>query len=170
MSECWTYQYAEGEAHLYTGTCEIYDGYAESADGNNGWSCYTKDKCSDYYDNNNYDGGDKDDGGNNDDGWWYNNDNNSSDFFYEGPYLCEIPWLNCSRQLLGKEIITDQWQYYGLHLQCFSTVAGLFMLELADVIRFYSECKGQPAEEEAECALRVFAADYTWFTNFDNNQ
>ena len=40
---CRTYLYAEGEAHIYTGTCELYDGRSNGGDGNRGWSCYAKD-------------------------------------------------------------------------------------------------------------------------------
>lgn len=43
--DCKTYLYAEGHAHQYTGTCEIYNGIAHAADGNGGWSCYPKSDC-----------------------------------------------------------------------------------------------------------------------------
>merc|ERR1712032_1190059 len=41
-SRCQSFMFAEGDRHMYTGTCELYDGFSINADGNNGWSCYRK--------------------------------------------------------------------------------------------------------------------------------
>ena len=43
--DCASFLYAEGSQHIYTGTCEFYDGYPYSADNNNGWACYVKEDC-----------------------------------------------------------------------------------------------------------------------------
>merc|ERR1719240_1405189 len=44
---CSTFLYGEGAPHMFSGRCELYDDVAKKADGNGGWSCYTKtDDCS----------------------------------------------------------------------------------------------------------------------------
>lgn len=40
--DCRSFHFAEGERHIYTGTCELFDMNNPKADGNNGWSCYDR--------------------------------------------------------------------------------------------------------------------------------
>ena len=163
--DCWSYLYAEGDQHIYSGTCEFYDGSPWSADGNGGWSCYVKQDCY----------GGQDDTNNNDDthwhfewSWEWGNDTSSNDTFeYKGPYMCYVPWLDCSRELSSKEVITSQWEFWMLTLQCWTSVGGLFLLELSDIIKFYTDCKQlDTKEEQGECAAEVFASDYNWCTDY----
>ena len=39
---CRSFVFGEGTAHMYTGTCELYDMNNPIADGNGGWSCYDR--------------------------------------------------------------------------------------------------------------------------------
>ena len=39
---CRSFLFAEGDRHMYTGTCELYDMNNPKADGNGGWSCYDR--------------------------------------------------------------------------------------------------------------------------------
>jgi len=41
-SRCKSFLFAEGQRHMYTGTCELYDAANPTADGNGGWACYNK--------------------------------------------------------------------------------------------------------------------------------
>jgi hypothetical protein len=41
-SRCKSFLYAEGDRHMYTGTCQLYDSNNPTADGNGGWACYNK--------------------------------------------------------------------------------------------------------------------------------
>ena len=66
-----------------------------------------------------------------------------------------------------KEIITSEWEYFGLNMQCMSFLVGLFFLEVSDIILYYTECHGLDDHKKAECALRVFTVDYAWCTDHD---
>ena len=110
-THCKSFNYGEGELHFYSDTCELYSDSASSGDGNEGWSCYSK-YCFKVDD---------------DTAYHVHAENNSYglqersilflpiafiifllDFWtqrhyvpfkFEGPFVCNISWLNCSRQL-----------------------------------------------------------------------
>lgn len=41
-ARCQSFLFAEGDRHMYSGTCELFDAANPTADGNGGWACYNK--------------------------------------------------------------------------------------------------------------------------------
>jgi len=168
-THCKSFNYGEGELHFYSDTCELFSDSASSGDGNEGWSCYSKYCCK------------VDD----DTAYHVHAENNSYglqersilflpiafiifllDFWtqrhyvpfkFEGPFVCNISWLNCSRQLDDAEIITNELWYYWLNIECLFLVSGLFIWDFVDIMNIYSQCPSEMEEpEKTECILREF--------------
>ena len=141
-SHCKSFNYGEGESHIYSDTCELYSDSASSGDGNGGWSCYSKycfkvDDDTDYH--------------------VHEHNDTTEPFKFEGPFVCNISWLNCSRQLDDAEIITNELWYYWLNIECLFLVSGLFIWDFVDIMNIYSQCPSEMEEpEKTECILREF--------------